>query len=93
MLVLKKGIPIGTFYITFDNYIGINLIEATYKDYINVIKYILDSETPLEEIKSVRNKNFLINTNPENLVFKKAIKELNFVHLQNTYLCKDKGTE
>ena len=88
-IVFKESKPIGTYYLTFDNYIGINLITSNHNDYIEVVKYVLTNEKPLREIKSLRNKNFLININPKNLVFKQALSKLNFEHIQNTYLVEN----
>lgn len=88
-LVYEGENLIGTFYITYENFLGINLISSDYLDYEEVIKYVLKNETPLEEIKSTRNKNFLINVNPDNLIFKKALNKLNFKLIQNTYLCSN----
>ena len=88
-LVYEGENLIGTYYITYENFLGINLISSNYLDYEEVIKYVLKNETPLEEIKSTRNKNFLINVNPDNLIFKKALNKLNFKLIQNTYLCSN----
>ncbi len=88
-LVYEGENLIGTYYITYENFLGINLISSDYLDYEEVIKYVLKNETPLEEIKSTRNKNFLINVNPDNLIFKKALNKLNFKLIQNTYLCSN----
>ena len=86
-LINKNNQTIGSYYLTFDNHIGINLITDNVSDYILVIEYIISNEVPLPEIKSERNKSFLINSAPNNKIFIEAINHLKLKHIQNTYLC------
>ena len=86
-LIYKNTNLIGSYYITFENFIGLNLSLCNVNDYIDLIKNILLKNKPLPEIKSERNKYFSINITPNNHKFIDAIKLLNFKHIQNTYLC------
>ncbi len=87
-LIFKKGKLFGSYYITFENCIGINLLSNNTKAYKNLIENIISFETPLPEIKSFRNKYFLINSSPDNISLINALKTLNYKHIQLTYLCK-----
>lgn len=79
---------IGNYYINYENFIGINLLVNNIYYYQIIIKEILSIENPLPEIKSIRNKYFLINSSPQNKFLNDALKLLNFRHIQSTYLCK-----
>ncbi len=87
ILIYKERNLFGSYYITFDNFIGINLISNNTNDYKSLIEIILVSENPLPEIKSVRNSNFLINASPHNKSLINALEILKFKHIQTTYLC------
>ena len=76
---------IGTFYITFENVISINLLMPDKKIYIYLIEKILKEFLPLKEIKSLRSKYFIFNTNPNNSEYINALESLKLVHIQNTY--------
>ena len=88
VIIFRNDKYYGTYYLRRDNYIGINLLTSIENDYFLIIKYILSLEKPLKEIKSIRNKFFLINTNPNNKPLLRAIKRFNFLHVENSYLCK-----
>lgn len=88
-IVKNKNKIIGTFYITFDNVIGINLIKPSKTLYIDLIKKIFEICTPLEENKSMRSKYFLVNVNPENRKLIEALKTLGLEHIQNTFAYKN----
>ena len=90
IIIFKRDKSFGTYYLRRDNYIGINLLTSIEYDYFLIIKYILSLEKPLKEIKSIRNKFFLINSNPNNKPLLRAIKRFNFLHVENSYLCKKK---
>ena len=88
VIIFRNDKSYGTYYLRRDNYIGINLLTSIEYEYFLIIKYILSLEKPLKEIKSIRNKFFLINTNPNNKPLLRAIKRFNFLHVENSYLCK-----
>ena len=79
---------VGNYYINYENYIGINLLTDSLNHYRIIIEKILSNESPLPEIKSIRNREFLINVSPQNKSLNKVLRMLNFKHIQNTYLCK-----
>ena len=79
---------VGNYYINYENYIGINLLTNSLSHYRIIIEKILSNESPLPEIKSIRNRDFLINVSPQNKSLNEVLRMLNFKHIQNTYLCK-----
>ena len=87
-LIYNDDQLIGNYYINYENFIGINLLVNNIYYYQIIIKEILSIESPLPEIKSKRNKYFLINSSPQNKFLNDALKLLNFRHIQSTYLCK-----
>ena len=84
-LVKRSSKTIGSFYLTNENIIGVNLLYDKYEDYIETIKQIIKHYKPLEPIASFRSKYFLINVNPNNEILIKALKYLEMDHIQNTY--------
>ena len=86
-LIYEEENLLGSYYLTFDNFIGINLLSCDIHDYKNLIEQILIIERPLPEIRSIRNKNFLINTSPDNKDLINALKILKFKQIQTTYSC------
>ena len=88
--ILNDEKYIGVIYVTFENVIGINTIISSKELYINAIEAIINTHKPLEEIKSVRNKFFVINVNPNNKTLIEAIKLIGLSHIQNTYILKNK---
>lgn len=79
---------IGNYYINYENHIGINLITNSINYYRIIIEKIISIERPLPEIKSYRNRDFVINVSPQNKSLIEVLRMLNFKHIQNTYLCK-----
>ena len=88
-LILNEQKYVGIIYVTFENVIGINTIISSRELYMEAIKALINSHEPLEEIKSIRNKCFVINVNPNNKTLIDAIKLLDFSHIQNTYIVKN----
>ncbi len=80
---------IGVIYLTFENVIGINTTISSKETYIEAISAVIKLHKPLEEIKSIRNKSFIINVNPKNKILIEAIKTLGLHHIQNTYVVKN----
>ena len=87
-LIFSNDHLIGNYYISYENFIRINLITNSINYYSIIIKKILLIESPLPEIKSIRNRDFLINVSPQNKYLNEALRLLNFKHIQSTYLCK-----
>ena len=88
-LIKNEKKYIGVIYVTFENVIGINTIISSKELYVNAIKALINSHKPLEEVKSIRNKFFVINVNPKNEILIEAIKILGLCHIQNTYIVKN----
>ena len=85
-LIYEDKDLIGSTYITFENFLGINLIvhkKGLYKEIINKIK---SKVKPLKPKPSVRNKKFSINVPFENLILQEALFELKASFVQKTYL-------
>ena len=61
-LISIKNLISGSVYITYENYIGINLPSNKSEDYYQILKFIFQNFEPLNEIKSIRNKYFMVNT-------------------------------
>jgi len=80
---------IGTIYLTFENEIGINLID---KDHIAVkqsLQLLFNMFKPLPPIPSIRNEKFLINISPRSNFIKNILKEIDAILIQETYLFVD----
>lgn len=79
----------GSIYVTYENTIGINIInyeERLLKECLNNLFKIIK---PLPPLPSIRNKNFLINISPENEFFKKFLQRLGSTKIQETYVIND----
>ena len=87
-LVKKFSTIFGSFYITHDNTIGVNVISNEYEEYMELIDLIFKNFKPLPPIKSSRSEFFIINVNPNNLSLIKALKALNMYLIQHTYAYK-----
>jgi len=87
-IIRKNNRVIGTFYLTFENVVGVNLINPSEKKYIFIIQEIFKKYSPLKEKKSLRSKYFIVNANPSNQKLIKALNSVGMVHIQNTYAQK-----
>ena len=67
--------PIGTFYLTEDNRIGINLIDDEVQVFSTVIEYIINSYKPLPSKPSVIPNAFFCNISPTNTKLIEASKK------------------
>ncbi len=84
-LIKRDSLLQGSAYITNQNEIGISFLEPQKEIYLEALTYILKKNKPLEAIKSVRNKSFLVNTNPFEKDLIAALISLGCTHIQNTY--------
>lgn len=75
-IIFKNNSPIGTFYITNDNCVGLNLIKDDIKIYQAILNYIIIHMKPLPPVPSVVPKNFYCNISPSNKTLIKAAKSL-----------------
>ena len=77
---------IGSIYVTYENTIGINIInneESLLKECLHILFKIIK---PLPPLPSRRNKNFLVNLSPDNQILKNALLRLGSKKIQETYL-------
>ncbi len=84
-LVEADSLLIGTFYITFENIISINIVTDRKQWFPDVLKKILVNYKPLKEIKSLRNKDFLINCPIDDFELKEILKSSAFEEIQSTF--------
>ena len=77
---------IGSFYITSDNTIGINLSDPTTEHISALLEYIRKTFKPLKAIKSVRDDVFIVNCNPHNKKLIECLEKDNLKLLQVSYL-------
>lgn len=89
-LVKYKDDFIGSFYLTNENTLGINLVDSTTREVIKaIVDFIKINFEPLEAIPSVRSGKFAINVPPTN---KKLIESLDLLGsklAQITYFLPD----
>lgn len=85
-LVLVGDQAIGTFYISNENTVGINITDSSDEALIdNICSHIIAEYAPLPEIKSVRGPAFAINVAPDNEFLINALERLNKKVLQISY--------
>tara|TARA_B100001093_G_C26745869_1_gene978838 strand:+ start:796 stop:1227 length:432 start_codon:yes stop_codon:yes gene_type:complete len=86
-LLTKNDSVMGSFYLTNENSIGIN-IESQFnsKDIKDLINFIKDTYSPLPIVKSVRRQEFFINVSPQNTKLLNCLKRLNKSELQTSFL-------
>ena len=85
-IVVCSEIPVGTFYLSNENVVGINIKDDLIRDLLpNVMSYILKKYKPLQEIKSVRAARFICNIPPKNIILRDTFDQLNQELLQLTY--------
>lgn len=80
---------IGSFYITDQNTIGINILDAWVSNsFPSVIDQIKSKFRPLPAVKSVRSEFFSINVAPSNAELVDALERHGCVLAQLTYVIK-----
>ena len=85
-IVVYNEVPVGTFYLSNENVVGINIKDGLIRDLLpNVMRYILKKYKPLQEIKSVRAARFICNIPPKNMILRDIFDQLNQELLQLTY--------
>ena len=89
-LIYINNIVIGSVYLTNENYIGINLPSNNADNYFQILQYIFKNFEPLYEIKSIRSKYFLVNTNKDNINLINAFERHLMKEIQRTYIFKTK---
>jgi hypothetical protein len=84
IIFLNKGF-IGSFYLTFDNGIGLNIDGADNNINKLVLNYILLNFKPLDPVKSVRPDCFYINIPITNYKIEETVVEIGGVLTQKSY--------
>ena len=88
-LVYSDKEAIGSFYISNQNSIGINIENHQKIELIDkIIKYIEETYLPMPLIKSIRTDKFHINVPPTNRFLINSLDQLSKKLIQITYLIK-----
>ena len=88
-LIFESEEPIGSFYLTFQNCIAINLLKETKQDFLETLDFILQNFQPEPEVLSITPPYFYCNTNPSNKVYINAIEEYGGDLIQFSYSFKE----
>ena len=84
-LINKEDITIGSFYIKYDNSVGLNIIEHSEFAVENIISFINDNFVPNAPIKSMIPPFFYVNVASENRKLNDSLKALGNAELQISY--------
>lgn len=85
-IVKLNGAAVGSFYVSNENTIGINIEKCEDIRLISeVLTYVMQNYQPLEAIPSVRSKAFAINVAPGNHSLLDALRTLGAELAQVTY--------
>ena len=77
---------VGSFYITRENTIGINVSEKyTRLVFVSILSFVEDNFKPLAAIPSVRSGKFTINVSPTNTLLAEVLEESGAQIAQTTY--------
>lgn len=76
---------IGNFYISFDNGIGINLVEEIPGCVMHITRFVMRNITPIPEKKSVVPAYFFVNVSSSNGFLIDELERLGGVMIQLTY--------
>lgn len=86
-LVKISDVYVGSFYITFENTVGINLLDDFIPEALPLVIHEIHLKfKPLPEIKSVRSRSFSVNVAPTNLLLISALEQCGCVISQVSYL-------
>ena len=85
-LIKFKGFYVGSFYLSNENTIGINVSEeCSYEAVLSIIEFVRNTYQPLPPIPSVRGEKFAINVPPTNAVLTEALEKIGAKLAQITY--------
>ena len=85
-LVKNTSGYIGSFYITRQNTVGINIFEENTRTVVpDILRFVRNNYKPLASIPSVRGARFAINVPPENIALIKTLEEVGSKMLQVTF--------
>ena len=75
-VVLMDEEPVGAFYLTDQNSIGINLDDKSVLHADRILRFVIGTFLPLPAIPSVRPGHFYCNVSPENSRLIDAVKKI-----------------
>ena len=84
-IIYEDNIPIGTFYIQYNNSIGLNLLNPKIKVIFETLNHIKSNFKPLKEVKSLIPSYFYINVAYENQYLKKILIDLEHLPIQTSF--------
>ena len=87
-LIKSEKLDIGSFYIAFDNSIGINIIDVENYDEVvsKLLIFIQESFIPLEPVKSKRGEFFTVNVPSTNQKLFEYLSKIGGKKIQTTFL-------
>ena len=85
VMILEDGLPIGNFYIQADNSIGLNITEPYLRVISEVLDYIRDKFTPLEEVRSKIPPYFFVNVPYRNQKLSESLIHFDAFPIQISY--------
>ena len=80
---------IGTIYVTYENNIGINVLNNESLAMKYALMHIFNSIKPLPPLASVRNKFFSVTLSPNNKTLKEVLIEIGSELIQETYIIRN----
>lgn len=84
-IITSRISPIGSFYLKFDNSIGLNFLKYDELVYEKTIHFIKKNFKPLPPIPSHRNRKFHIHISPDDKETRDLFLKYKFKCIQNTY--------
>lgn len=81
---VKKEI-VGTFYLSVENHITINIGKDFYSTIGDVITWIKAEFPPLPEVKSIRPKDYQMNIPIDDVEFMRILEGMGYHKIQSTY--------
>lgn len=84
-IVMNQEDPIGTFYLKYDNSIGINLLSPDVDQINTIISHVKDLFNPAVEVKSVVPPYFYVNVSYDNFEMQEVFEQIRKVPLQISY--------
>ena len=85
-IIEYKNVLYGSFYLTKQNNISINLIKKNQNVYRRVINFIIKNIKPLPSIPSVRPGMFTVNFSVKNKDYVNIVQQIGGVKVQETYI-------
>ena len=84
-LLYRENYLIGSFYIQYDNSIGINLRKPDKKIILEIIRYIKQKYKPFLEIKSKIRKSYFLNVPSRDLEMIKILNKMKIQEIQKSF--------